>query len=137
MENQEVTLPRYAIDVQWYQIVGLSFERVIQSRLCAGCLERSRLEPDFAPIKAIAECCGDDPDFITPYTPTAEAMFRLLLLNSNQPMTVAQIEEDLKGRLGYNQGYRDVSTTTIQRLLDSGTSYGFRQIDEALSLNQS
>lgn len=136
MENQEVAPSRYAIDLQWYQIMGLSFERLVQSRLCAGCLERSRLEPDFAPVKAIAECCGDDPDFITPYTPTAEAIFRLFLLNSNQPMTVAQMEEYLKGRLGYNRGYRDLSAATIQRLLDSGTSYGFSRVDEASSLSQ-
>lgn len=129
MEDQEVAQPQYAIDLHWYQAKGLSLDQLVSTCLCPQCQERYRLESGFDPWAAIAECCGNDPSFITPFTPTAEALFRLFLAEGNQPMTPAQLEEELKARLGYSRGYRDTSAATIQRLLENTTSYGFRRFD--------
>lgn len=136
MEDQPDSLPQYAIDLSWYQTNGVSFEQQARSRLCPRCRERLRLEPDLDPLLTIAQCCGDDPEFIIPYTPIAEALFRVFLARGNQPATAAELEVELRARLGYSHGHRDVSAATIQRLLEHTTSYGFGRIEEAASVDQ-
>lgn len=136
MEDQPDTLPQYAIDLSWYQTNGISFEHQARSRLCPRCRERLRLEPNLDPLSTIVECCGNDPDFITSYTSLAEALFRLFLARGNQPAVADQLEEELRTRLGYSHGYRDISAATIQRLLEHVTSYGFGRIDQATPWSQ-
>jgi hypothetical protein len=108
----------YYADPSWFADNGLSFEEVVRGRMCDACrgklgqeveertpvfdkgTGRMHFEVQKAtyggdPLKVIREHCGRAKNYIHRDMPTLEAIFRILLANGNQPMTLDQIREQL------------------------------------------
>lgn len=74
-------------------------------------------------IDQIAGQSAGTPDYLLPDTPLKEAVFRVLLANSNEPMSAAQVSEELKKRWTMSAYPRDLSPSVMERLLQSMASY--------------
>ena len=145
---------RYHIDLEWYDLSNRSFTALAESRLCADCRDeiggqgktktkakaktktrtktkakakKSESRPDEALLEMTKECCGKKPGFITPSLPIAETLFRLFLANGNEPLTVAEISQQLKQLRvdSFAPG-----PEALQRLLTHENFYGLREVDK-------
>ena len=117
--------PQYFIDPDGAEASRRSLPVLIANRLCYMC--RQGYEDDqivaAAPqdfIDLIVGHCSNEQDFLLPDTPMKEAVFRVLLGNSNEPMTAEEISADLSSRWPMT---RITSPEVIQRLLDNSAYY--------------
>jgi len=103
----------FQIDFEWWKQSERDWHVYLRSLLCsehqtslAG-LEEGQMvdwvDENTAEVRevdgiqhALMSHCARQPDFVTPHTALVEAVFRLLLVNGNQPMSA----EDLSSRLG-------------------------------------
>ena len=116
----------YFIDPDGAEASRRSLPVLVANRLCYMCRQGYEddqivvADPqDF--IDLIVGHCSDEQDFLLPDTPMKEAIFRVLLGNSNEPMTAAQISAELSSKLPPAQ--RATSPDVIQRLLDNSAYY--------------
>ncbi len=116
-ESQPSATP-YVVDETWFEENNFSFNQFVKARMSAASLARfdEEIEERFTvmdkkskrasfafrtsrfgenPVKVIRENCSRQRDYITPDMPTLEAIFRVLLANGNQPMTLEHIREQL------------------------------------------
>lgn len=126
----------FHIDYAWFEKNGQDVNVLINKCLTPEQLERLADVPLNEPLDVVDEQTGEvqrvtravqfireeranDPDFIGVKTPMAETLFRIFLLNNNQPLTAAELaarinrkpDEILRqfgGRVVYN-GIRAVS----------------------------
>lgn len=147
--------PRYFIDLRWYDENGRSFQAVARARFCSACKTKLGTETQERvptidprtgrvvfqmrtvpfgsnPLSAIRSCCSKAPDYITPETPTLEAVFRVFLFNGNQPADVDTIREQLGEWIPLAGKPRAYSPEVIERLIANDTYYGLREfrVDE-------
>jgi hypothetical protein len=117
-QDEETPASSFDIETAWFEARDLSFDDVVQSRMCSVCrgklgteveertpifdkeTGRMRLETVKStygtdPLKVIHDHCGKARNYITRDMPTLEAVFRVLLANNNQPLTVDQIRDQL------------------------------------------
>jgi hypothetical protein len=110
---------RFFIDAIWYDDNDLEFNEIVQARMCAQCQARLGEETEerypvadrrtgrvtyevrqvrygSRPIAVIRDCCSRKTGFITPEMPVLEAVFRILLANANQPMTLDYMRDQLR-----------------------------------------
>jgi len=118
----------YFIDMNWYQDNDRSFTMLTASRLCPSSQKKKIPKSETALLKTIADCCSKQEDYITPNMPLLEMVFRLFLANSNQPMNLGRIQEELQQRLSASAEPRDVSIPKLKRILDNDRYYGLRPI---------
>jgi hypothetical protein len=149
--------PRYYIDTTWFDENGLSFDDIVQARMCEACRQRIGEEvedrqPVFDrkagrmrfevrqmrygsnPIKVIRECCSRKKNFILPDMSTLEAMFRIYLANGNQPMPLAHVREQLQEWCpGGGCQWVLLTDDQMERVIAADRYYGLRrhQIPEA------
>lgn len=116
----------YFIDPDGAEASRRSLPVLVANRLCYMCRQGYEddqivvADPqDF--IDLIVGHCSGEQDFLLPDTPMKEAIFRVLLGNSNEPMTAEQISAELTSRLTLAQ--RSTSPDVIQRLLDNSAYY--------------
>lgn len=67
--------------------------------------------------------------FVLPGTSLIEAVFRILILNANKPLTISEMEESLKkawATVIYLKSYTD---ETISQMLNSSNEYFINKID--------
>ena len=145
--------PRYFVDPQWYEDRGLSFNNVVQGRLCPSCAAKlgttevkryptvdpktkrvtfEMREVPFAsnPLQVIREDCSRSRDYITSETPLMEAIFRVFLANGNQPMPLSTVREHLLTYLPEIAALRsDFPESMLKRLIEGDTHYGIRNLD--------
>ena len=120
IETEEQPAIPYYIDQEWYEANGLSFQEIVQGRMCEPCQARAAAGEEteeryteydpktkrafpkvrrvpFAsnPIKRIREECSTKKGYISPDMPTLEAVFRIYLANGNQPMPLSHVREQL------------------------------------------
>lgn len=150
-EPAEEPAPRYAIDKSWYEAHGLSFEDVVRARMTeatraqlgsevtervpvfdreSGRMQMEERTTVFGsdPIRVIREHDSRSKGFIQRDMSTLEAVFRVLLANGNQPLTVEQIREHLAEWCpGGGCQWLLLPADSLQRLLDRDTHYGFRR----------
>jgi hypothetical protein len=154
METEEAQVeteaPRYFIDTTWYDENGLSFDLIVQARMCEACRDRigeqiEERQPVFNrksgrmsfelhtttyganPIKVIRECCAKRKNFITQDMPTLEAVFRVFLANGNQPMPLAHVREQLQEWCpGGGCQWLLLNDDQMERVLARDTYYGLR-----------
>jgi len=98
----------FHVDYSWFEKNGQDINILINKCLTQEQLERLADVPLNEPLDVVDEQTGEvqrvtravqfirqerasDPDFIGVKTPVAEAVFRIFLLNNNQPMTAAQL----------------------------------------------
>ena len=110
---------RYFIDADWYDQNDLVFNELLQARMCSQCQGRlgeeteerypvadrrtgrvtyevRRVKYGSRPITIIRDCCSRKTGYITPEMPALEAVFRILLANANQPMTLEYVRDQLR-----------------------------------------
>ena len=81
-------------------------------------------------IDLIAGHCANERDFLLPDTPMKEAIFRVLLAHSNEPMDAVQIGAFLTEKWSMTPFPRNTSAEVIQRLLDSSAHYCIAPVPE-------
>lgn len=121
---------RWFVDLAWYQQSKRSFLTLAQRCLCSQCRERLKGEdiPAADLVTAIKDCCSKTPGFITRNLPVLESVFRLLLANGNQPLSLDELGKQLRER---REG--DTYCTSPQilaRLLSSDQYYGFAPVKD-------
>ena len=151
----EESKPRYYVDLDWYEENNRSFRALAQTRLCESCKQRLGTETQervpavdartgrvvfemrsvpFAqnPMPVIRSCCSKRRDYITPETPVAEAIFRVFLASSNQPMDVDRIREELGNYVAMSERPHNYRPELIERIIMADRYYGLRpfKLDE-------
>lgn len=143
--------PKYSIDTTWFDENHLSFQDMVQDRMCESCVAKLGTETEervttvdpktrrvkFAfskvpfgqhPIKVIHECCSKTRDFITPEMPTLEAIFRVYLANGNQPMPLEHVREQLAEWCpGGGCQWLLIPLDQLERVIQADAYYGIRQ----------
>jgi hypothetical protein len=121
---------KFHIDLDWWQQQRRDFRLELLNHLCADCKASfgshrdtelvDWVDPETAEVKrvdglwhSLRVCCSNRPEFLSPQTSLATAIFRLFLANGNEPLTPIEIWQRL--------GRRDPET--ILRLLVNGRSY--------------
>jgi hypothetical protein len=123
---------RWCIDFDWYERSNRSLLTLVMNCLCPVC--RERLEANRKPasvtnlLSNIKDCCSQTPKFINSRSPVLEAVFRLFLTNSNQPLDLEELGKELRARLE-GDTYR-TSPQTLSRLLSRDQYYGLRQVQD-------
>ncbi|MCC7106038.1 MAG: hypothetical protein IT307_12920 [Chloroflexi bacterium] len=142
---------RYHIDTGWFDQHNISFAEIARARMCASCQSKLGQEvedrqPLFDrmsgrmtfevrkraygsnPIKVIRECCSRQKHFIESEMPTLEAIFRVLLANANQPMSVQHIRDQLSEWCpGGGCQWLLLTDEQMERLIETDTTYGLRE----------
>ena len=115
----------YFIDPDGAEATRRSLPVLIANRLCYMCRQGYEDEQivvsdpqDF--IDLIVGHCSNEQDFLLPDTPMKEALFRILLGNSNEPMNAEEISAELSSRWPMT---RTTSPEVMQRLLDNSAYY--------------
>ena len=124
-ENEGSRYRPYFIDPNGAEASHRSLPVLIANRLCYMCRQGYEDEQivvadpqDF--IDLIVGHCSNEQDFLLPDTPMKEAIFRVLLGNSNEPMDAEQISAELSSRWPMT---RITSPEVMQRLLDNSAYY--------------
>ena len=126
MTNAEST-QRWFIDLAWLEQHNRSL--LAQGCLCPKCAKK--LKGDSEPsspaelISTIKGCCSKTPEFITDKLPILESIFRLLLANGNQPLSLEELSKQLAKRRGGDT--QRTSVEILSRLLRDEHYYGLRQ----------
>ena len=81
-----------------------------------------------AMIDQIADQSAGTADFLLPDTPLKEAVFRILLAGRNEPMSAAEVSDELKQRWTMSTYPRDLSPPVIGRLLENMSAYSIGRI---------
>ena len=84
-------------------------------------------------VDEISAHCGGDDNFINPSMPLQEILFRTLLLQAGEPMTLADLHEELTER--WSSPVRPITVTIggLARVLDNDVFYGFAAVPAAES----
>ena len=119
--------PRYYIELGWYLEHDRSFMVLARTRLCPDCQERLPMNESSEEVvqEAIKDCCSKKPGFTSPRLPVLETMFRILLANGNEPMTVGEIRQRMREIRVDNF---DPGPDVLTRLLDHDSYYGLSQL---------
>ncbi len=121
---------RFHIDYDWWRNSGKDIRVAVRGQLCSECQQRfpdhrntesvDWVDPETAEVvqaDALLQClrseCARKPDFISRSNPLVTNVFRLLLLNNNQPLTPRQIHEQVPWQ----------DPETVLRTLSAGTVY--------------
>ena len=124
----------YAVDELAYEQAGEDYLFKVWQRLCwSGECRLCRRFPDGKPvvpgnssqagIYGAARTCPSKVQFITTGMSLLEAVFRILIVNGNQPMRFGEIVEKLKEHWGTEFPQRIESADSLQRVLDNPNEY--------------
>ena len=121
----------FKVDSDRLAAQGRSLQLLLLHRRCASCWGTLVQEPAQGlkieaakHLEQIAHHCSATPDFIHPALPIMEAVFRVLLSNGNEPMTLESIYETLWERWSDSTNPRTPTPEKLYRLLTSDTFYG-------------
>ena len=124
-EDEGFQFRPYFIDPERAEASRRSLPVLVANRLCYMCRQGYEDDQivvadsqDF--IDLIVGHCSNEQDFLLSDTPMKEAIFRILLANSNEPMDAEEISADLSSRWPMT---RITSADVIQRLLDNSDYY--------------
>ena len=124
--------PAYVIDVSTFERSGKSYPYALSSRICDTCSACELNVGEEAPkplrtpselMKHIAQNCSQQPDYLLSSTPITEAVFRLLIANSNRPMKLSKIQSDLSSAWASVIYLKNLSDTVVKRMLDQPNEY--------------
>ena len=126
--------PRYQIDTKAFQAAGRSFEYAVYSRLSKNgkaVIDEGDLAGGFGSaaeyMKVMSNVCSTEPDFLLPGTPITEAIFRLLLANTNRAMTLEEIQSGLASAWSSVIYLKNLSDEVVRRMLDQDNDYFIRR----------
>ena len=122
--------PKYQIDTKAFEASGRSFAFAVHSRLSpAG---KSVVDDEGTPggfgsaseyMKVMANICSKEPDFLLPGTPITEAVFKLLLANTNKAMTLDEIQSGLTTAWASVIYLKNLSDEILHRMLNGDNDY--------------
>ena len=137
-ESEELLSARFAIDPDRLAARGRSLQLLLLHRRCAGCWGAPIQEPGQGMaievdehLERIANHCSISPGFIQSEMPAMEAVFRVLLGNDREPMTVQSIYEALRERWSNPTNPRTPPPDKLYRMMTADTFYGITLVAEA------
>lgn len=104
---------KFHIDHSWWEQSGRNFRLYLLEQLCDECRKRFAshretetvdwVDPETGEVTeadALLQClrneCAKQPDFINERTPLTSAIFRLFLLNGNQPLSPREMHATIR-----------------------------------------
>ena len=123
--------PHYVIDPSRLQEFERSLLAMLLSRRCPSCKPKvaARVKPptEAEHIKQFAKCCSKREGFIRPNMPMQEIIFRSILSEGNQPVSVEQLHELVTARWYSPANPRSLSPDALKQVLDKDVYYGFKE----------
>jgi len=121
---------KFHIDYEWWETTGRDIRVAVRGQLCVECQARYAdhrnteavdwVDPETAEVvrgDALLQClrseCSQKPDFIGRANPLVTNVFRIFLLNGNQPLTPVELNAQISW----------ASPQTILRTLSGGSVY--------------
>jgi hypothetical protein len=121
---------KFHIDYEWWETTGRDIRVAVRGQLCVECQARYSdhrnteavdwVDPETAEVirgDALLQClrseCSQKPDFIGRANPLVTNVFRIFLLNGNQPLTPVELNAHISW----------ASPQTILRTLSGGSVY--------------
>jgi hypothetical protein len=90
-------------------------------------MEDGKIAGGFGPpaeyMKVMSNICSKEPDFLLPGTPITEAVFKLLLANTNKAMTLDEIQSGLTMAWSSVIYLKNLSDDVLRRMLDQENDY--------------
>ena len=90
---------QWFIDLAWYEQYSRSFLDLTHQSLCTKCTEKLGKKKKKATqndvLATIKDCCSQSSEYITSKMPQLESIFRIILANENQPMSIEEIGKQL------------------------------------------
>ena len=126
--------PKYHVDAKAFDATGRSFAYAVYSRLSTGgkaVLDDGKTPAGFGTaaeyMKVMGNVCVNEPEFLLPGTPITEAVFRLLIANSNKAMTIAEIQSGLTDAWASVIYLKNLSDEVLRRMLEQENDYFIRR----------
>jgi hypothetical protein len=120
---------QWAISSEWLAKNNRSLQGLAREYLCPKCTtqltKKKKLESLDAIISSLQSCCSHGPDFINDRQPIMESIFRIFLINGNQPL---DLEEMGKQVIDFRRGdsYRS-SPEILAHVLENDRYYGIKR----------
>ena len=76
-------------------------------------------------MKIISEKCSKNDQYVLPGTAISEAIFRILIANQNQPMSILDIHSKLANVWSSVIYLKNLSETVVIRVMECDNQYGF------------
>ena len=76
-------------------------------------------------MKIISEKCSKNDQYVLPGTAISEAIFRILIANQNQPMSILDIHSKLANVWSSVIYLKNLSETVVIRVMEGDNQYGF------------
>ena len=129
MQDNTDTKSRYFIDLNWYEENNRSFRVLCQSRLCPACQDKlaAKESSEKTLVATIKKCCSKSEGFFNPKAPVFEAIFRIILANGNQALTLEEIRQRLSAQRGE---HFSLSSEKLQRVIENDRHYGICPVPE-------
>ena len=125
----------YIIDPTRGRDLNRSLVTMFLARRCPSC--QAKLKADMENpteeehIREIAGCCSTQEGFIRPDMPMQEIIFRSVLSEGNQPVSLEQLHYLVTERWYTPNNPRNISASGLKRVLDSDMYYGFSEVSGA------
>ena len=127
---QEIS--HYVIDPSLAREHGLSLSVILLARRCPSCKARleagGEMPSEEQHIKEIVECCAAKEGFIKPEMPLQEIVFRTLLSEKKQLVSLEQLHYLVTEGWFSPINPRSLTVTSLKRVLDSDNYYGFKEV---------
>lgn len=121
---------RFALSPEFIEAAGRSFDTIVEQRLCGAARRRAQEDGDSSSsLELIRRYCGNQHDYLSPDLPIMEVLFRLYLLQGNQPATISVIREWADDYPAHADRLRYISDEALETLLSRDRYYGFRPVD--------
>lgn len=127
--------PKYFIDIKALEDNGRSFSSLLAGCACEEHARSFKQESapsrkggqakQSSPMAVIESCCSTKHGYLSPTTPTLEAIFKVIIAHQNAPVTAESISSELITYGVGSSGQRDISPRVITRLIENDDSYGF------------
>ena len=122
--------PKYQVDIRAFDASGRSFAYAVYSRLSnsgKSVVDDGKTPGGFGSateyMKVMSNICSKEPDFLLPGTPITEAVFKLLLANTNKALTIDEIQSGLTTAWASVIYLKNLSDDILRRMLDEDNDY--------------
>ena len=126
--------PKYQVDAKAFDATGRSFAYAVYTRLSIGgkaVVDDGKTPAGFGTaaeyMKVMGNVCANEPEFLLPGTPITEAVFRLLLANSNKAMTLSEIQSGLTDAWASVIYLKNLTDEVLSRMLEQENDYFIRR----------
>ena len=133
-ETQKYIGVYYFINKDVIEGRGLDFVSIIKERRCNTCMVKAEKENNKEgdatlqeELEAIAKCCATKGEFLSPYMPLKESLFRMMLKAANHPMSLIDLHWEITEELASPTHPMALSIGHIKRILDRDYYYGFSE----------